>query len=89
MIRVLQVLSEPIIHVLLFFPQASLERIGTDSKGNVYWYDGGKNMFLSPPSSDPAYKPRSVRGRKGRKWGENCWPAVELQEKWYISHKLF
>ena len=38
--------------------QASLERIGVDSKGTVYWYDGGKNMFQSPPSNDPAYKPR-------------------------------
>ncbi len=38
--------------------QASLERIGVDSKGNMYWYDGGKNMFLSPLSNDTAYKPR-------------------------------
>lgn len=42
----------------IFSLQASLERIGVDSKGTVYWYDGGKNMFQSPPSNDPAYKPR-------------------------------
>ena len=46
---------------MCFPPQASLERIGVDSKGTVYWYDGGKNMFQSPPSNDPAYKPRYVR----------------------------
>ena len=45
---------------MYFPPQASLERIGVDSKGTVYWYDGGKNMFQSPPSNDPAYKPRYV-----------------------------
>ena len=43
-----------------WFAQASLERIGVDSKGNVYWYDGGKNMFMSPASTNPAYKPRYV-----------------------------
>ena len=46
--------------MMMHLSQASLERIGVDSKGNVYWYDGGKNMFQSPPSNDPAYKPRYV-----------------------------
>lgn len=46
------------VHMYVFALQASLERIGVDSKGTVYWYDGGKNMFQSPPSNDPAYKPR-------------------------------
>ena len=45
--------------LLLLLPlQASLERVGVDHKGMVYWYDGGRNMFQSPPSSDCAYKPR-------------------------------
>ena len=41
-------------------PQNDLEFIGSDSKGNLYWYDGGRNMFLSPPHPDHRHKPRSV-----------------------------
>ena len=44
----------------LLLPQASLEHIGVDSKGNMLWYDGGRNMFQSPPAVDPSHKPRSV-----------------------------
>ena len=54
----LTVLSSKLYVYMFTSLQASLERIGVDSKGTVYWYDGGKNMFQSPPSNDPAYKPR-------------------------------
>ncbi|CAI8028991.1 hypothetical protein GBAR_LOCUS16491 [Geodia barretti] len=37
-----------------------LEFIGSDSKGNLYWYDGGRNMFLSPPHPDHRHKPREA-----------------------------
>ena len=38
--------------MLYFLSQSDLEYIGVDSKGLVYWYDGGRNMFQSPPHPD-------------------------------------
>ena len=46
--------------MLYFLSQSDLEYIGVDSKGLVYWYDGGRNMFQSPPHPDSKHRPREA-----------------------------